>query len=215
MRDSSDPPFDEDDQRLLADLASTLGAMLRRSVAIGLPADLGDADAAPPGTVIVDADLAAISWTPSFRTWVADLPASAPDAEALPPAVYEIAARALDRTEHADGLPNRVRIRDAHGRWSTIEGAALEGAGHGQVAITIRAATGDEIFDLLCRAHDLTTRERHLTSLMLHGLSTEQLARALHISPYTVKDHLKAIFGKTGVRSRRELISVFAGRRTA
>jgi DNA-binding CsgD family transcriptional regulator len=212
MRDSSDPPFAEDDQRLLAELAPTLGAMLRRSAAVRPPAEAGAADAMPPGTAILDRDLAAVSWTPSFRTWVAALPASAPDPEALPPAVYEIAARALDPSEETAGLPNRVRIRDAGGRWSAIEGAALEGAGLGQVAITIRAATGDEVFDLLCRVHDLTARERHLTSLVLHGLSTEQLARALHISPYTVKDHLKAIFRKTAVRSRRELISVFAGR---
>jgi DNA-binding CsgD family transcriptional regulator len=146
---------------------------------------------------------------------VAELPASAPDPAALPPAVYEIAARALDPTQDTIGLPNRVRIRGANGRWSAIEGAVLEGAGEGQVAITIRAATGDEVFDVLNRVHDLTPRERHLTSLVLHGLSTEQLARALHISPYTVKDHLKAIFDKTGVRSRRELISMFAGRTAA
>ncbi len=215
MRDSSDPPFDEDDQRLLAQLASTLGAMLRRSAAIRPPVDVRDAEEIPPGTVILDADLAPLSWTPSFRAWVTKLPASAPDPAALPPAVYEIAARALESTRDTVGLPNRVRIRDANGRWSAIEGAPLEGAGHGQVAITIRAATADEVFDLLCRIHDLTARERHLTSLLLRGLSTEQLAGALHISPYTVKDHLKAIFAKTGVRSRRELISLFVGRAAA
>jgi DNA-binding CsgD family transcriptional regulator len=215
MRDSSDPPFNEDDQCLLAELAPTLGAMLRRGAANRPPEDASDVEAIPPGTVIVSGDLAAISWTPSFRAWVAALPASAADPEALPPAVYEIAARALDPGRPTVGLPNRVRLRDANGRWSTIEGAALEGAGRGQVAITIRAATGDEVFDFLSRARDLTARERHLTSLVLHGLSTEQLARALHISPYTVKDHLKAIFDKTAVRSRRELISEFTGRTAA
>jgi len=215
MRDISDPPFDEDDQRLLAQLAPTLGALLRRSVATPAAAGPTVAEAIPPGTVIVNADLAVTSWTPSFRTWLSELPASAPDPEALPPAAYEIAARALAPTEDVVGLPNRVRIRGASGRWSAIEGAALEGAGHGHVAITIRAATDDEVFDVLCRVHDLTRRERQLTALVLHGLSTEQIARALHISPYTVKDHLKAIFDKTGIRSRRELISEFAARRPA
>ena len=108
-------------------------------------------------------------------------------------------------------LADRVRLRAANGRWSVIEGAPLEGGSAG-VAITVRAASPDEIFDLLCRAHDLTLRERELVELMLGGLSTEQLGRALYISPYTVKDHLKAIFDKTGVRSRRELIAHLAGR---
>jgi len=76
-----------------------------------------------------------------------------------------------------------------------------------QVAISLRAITTKEIFDILCRAHDLTRRERQLVALMLAGLGTDQLARALYISPYTVTDHLTAIFAKTGVRSRRELTS--------
>jgi DNA-binding CsgD family transcriptional regulator len=130
----------------------------------------------------------------------------------VPPAAYEIAARAVGPTDEAGGLPNRVRIRGLTGRWSVIEGAPLEGADPGHVAITVRAASSDEVFDLLSKVHDLTPRERQLVAVMLDGLSTEQLARALCISPYTVKDHLKAIFDKTGVRSRRELLSHMAGR---
>ncbi len=39
------------------------------------------------------------------------------------------------------------------------------------------------------------------------GLSTSQISRALFISSNTVQDHLKAIFAKTGVHSRRELVA--------
>jgi DNA-binding CsgD family transcriptional regulator len=97
------------------------------------------------------------------------------------------------------------------GRWCVIEGARLEGAADARVAISIRAAATDEIFDLLCRVHGLTGRERQLVNLARGGPATTELARALRVSPYTEQDHLKAIFAKAGVRSRRELLSYFTG----
>ncbi len=211
MRDSDDPPFDEHDAQLLHELAPTLATLLRRSLLQSWHANRGEERPLPPATLIIDAELRPTSWTPAFADWLAEL-RTEDSAEMLPPAVYELVARVLTPADAATGLPVSVRIRTPTGRWAAIEGAPLEGADRGHVAITLRAASAGEIFDLLAKTCDLTRRERQLVALILEGLATKQLAQALTISPHTVQDHLKAIFAKTGLRSRRELLSHLAGR---
>jgi DNA-binding CsgD family transcriptional regulator len=56
-------------------------------------------------------------------------------------------------------------------------------------------------------AYGLTKQEQTVTGLVCRGLSTREIAERLHITLNTVQDHLKSIFDKTGVRSRRELVA--------
>jgi DNA-binding CsgD family transcriptional regulator len=58
---------------------------------------------------------------------------------------------------------------------------------------------------LIVEAFGLSDRERQIVPLVLRGASTQEIARALGLSPLTVQDHLKAIFDKLGVRSRRQI----------
>jgi DNA-binding CsgD family transcriptional regulator len=92
-----------------------------------------------------------------------------------------------------------------------IEAARLEGHDDGQIAVTLRAATATETLHLLCRAYALSERERQVVAAVIAGLDTRAIADRLFISHYTVQDHLKSVFTKTGLRSRRELIARFSG----
>jgi DNA-binding CsgD family transcriptional regulator len=51
----------------------------------------------------------------------------------------------------------------------------------------------------------LTERDREIVALVSRGLTNAEIGAALHISPNTVKQTLKRIFARTGVRSRAEL----------
>jgi DNA-binding CsgD family transcriptional regulator len=62
----------------------------------------------------------------------------------------------------------------------------------------------------------LTAREGHVALGIVRGLSTKQLATALHVSPNTVDAHVRHIFERLGVDSRRALVAliVHGGRHT-
>jgi DNA-binding CsgD family transcriptional regulator len=56
-------------------------------------------------------------------------------------------------------------------------------------------------------AYGFTNQEQAVTRLVCRGLSTREIADRLRITPNTLQDHLKSIFDKTGVRTRRELVT--------
>lgn len=64
-----------------------------------------------------------------------------------------------------------------------------------------------ELAPVLMMAYGLTNQEQALTQLVCRGLSTRELGDRLHITNNTAQDHLKSVFEKTGVRSRRELVT--------
>lgn len=56
---------------------------------------------------------------------------------------------------------------------------------------------------------NLTPAERDVTMLILKGLSISQIANARNTAPGTIKAQSTAIFRKTGVASKSELLSLF------
>lgn len=74
-----------------------------------------------------------------------------------------------------------------------------------RTAVIIEEAGPAAVAPLIVEAFGLSDRERQIVPLVLRGASTQEIARALGLSPLTVQDHLKAIFDKLGVRSRRQI----------
>jgi DNA-binding CsgD family transcriptional regulator len=202
FRDSGDRPFDEHDLELLAAVGPGLGSALRRHVMPGIT-DI-DPPATTPGMLVLDQRLRLVSWTKSARAWIDALPSAWLFAAwgMLPSVVYPAAT--LARSTEAGR--SHALLRTTDGTWVKVEAACLEGERDGEIVVSLRAATPAETFRLLCRIYALSNRERDVVASLLDGLDTRAVARRLSISAYTVQDHLKSVFAKTGIHSRRELL---------
>jgi DNA-binding CsgD family transcriptional regulator len=69
-------------------------------------------------------------------------------------------------------------------------------------------ATGERVRERSVETRDdLTAQERQIAQLAGDGLSNPEIGARLFLSPRTVEWHLRKVFTKLGVRSRRELAS--------
>jgi DNA-binding CsgD family transcriptional regulator len=147
------------------------------------------------------------SATPGVERWLADLPdGDWEGSNRLPPSVLAVAGRA--RRTAGGAPPGEVavaRVLTASGRWVVLHGAGLVSGSATRTAVIVEPAHPARIAPLLMAAYGLTDREQEVTRLVLQGESTAEIAQDLAVSTHTVQQHLKAIFEKTGVRSRREL----------
>ena len=114
-----------------------------------------------------------------------------------------------DRDDLGDRVA-RARVRTAAGRWVVVRGSLLgdrDDSVGARVAILLEEARPPELAPLIADAYGFTERERLVTELVAQGYSTREIAGRLHLSAYTVQDHLKSIFEKSGTSSRGDLVA--------
>ncbi|MFI6579618.1 LuxR C-terminal-related transcriptional regulator [Embleya sp. NPDC050493] len=214
-REAGRPPFDADVRTLLRTVAPQLALAVRRAhLPIGVH-DHGTAEI--PGVIVVDRASKVRSASPGIERWLGRLPDGDWGAGRLPSVVLSVAAtalRAADRQEGRTSAPT-ARVAGRTGDWLALHGVHLstaEGAGAHEAAVVVEYAHPARVLPLLMSAYGLTGRERDVVRLILQGRSTAQIAGYLVVSTNTVQQHLKRIFAKTGVRSRRDLVgTLFSG----
>jgi DNA-binding CsgD family transcriptional regulator len=206
-REPDRPLFDADELAFASAVAPHLARGARRGLLVGEASDPDGPE--PPGLVVLRDDWSVDSLTPGMERWLGELPDGDWEGQnRLPPSVLAVAGRAL-RTAEGESAPGEVavsRVLSTEGRWMVLHGAALVAGAGRRVAVIVEPAHPARIVPLLMAAYGLTDREQEVTRLVLRGDSTAEIAQRLSVSPHTVQQHLKNVFEKTGVRSRRELV---------
>jgi DNA-binding CsgD family transcriptional regulator len=207
-RDLGEPDFSDEEAAFLAGISNTLAEGFRRALLISSITTEENPDG--PGLLLLDEEDNVTSITATAERWLDELVDLGDVMEGrLPLAVTAVAdrTRAIRVGVDSPGRQARLRAYTRSGRWLVLHGTRLGGAAEGQTAVIIEPARRAEIAPMIVQAYGLSGRERDVTQLVLQGLSTREIADRLFISVHTVQDHLKAIFDKVDVHSRRELVS--------
>jgi len=197
-------PFSDEEAAYVQRLAPHIGEAIRTGLLLSSVdrAELAEA----PGLVVVGADGSVVGVTGPGERWLEELDCKNAVQESLPAEIYALAAM-LRRGDAAETVLPRLRLRTSAGRWVVLHASRMPADGENAVAVIIEQASPLEIAPVVMLAYGLTKQERAVTGLVCRGLSTREIAHRLFISTNTVQDHLKSIFSKTGVRSRRELVA--------
>jgi DNA-binding CsgD family transcriptional regulator len=198
------PDFASSEVALVEALAPHLAHAFRRWL-LAQPGVTSSASApALPGVIVLDEDNELDSISPEAEYWLTEWELS--DLKRPPVAITAAVGAARARAAgYPDSIPS-ARLRLRTGAWLHVHATHLTRPDRkARTAVVLERASANEVAPLIARASQLTARETEIALLVLRGLSTSEIAGHLFISPYTVQDHLKSIFEKVGVRSRREL----------
>jgi DNA-binding CsgD family transcriptional regulator len=198
-RGSGEPSFTRTDVDRVMAVQGVVTDAFRRTLFSAEP--VSDDVPPEPAVIIVDAGGRPLQMTRAARSRIEDL--GGWDNGALPVALLSVAARARAAD---DVVSSRTQLES--GLWLTVRGSTLEGSG---VVLTVDLSRPDEVHEITLAGRGLTGREQEIAGLVVKGASTKAIAAALFLSPHTVQDHLKSIFTKLGINSRRQLVAQLYG----
>jgi DNA-binding CsgD family transcriptional regulator len=190
------PDFTASDVKTLARIAPAVADGIRASLRF----DAARRDDTGPGMIVLGPHDDVELMTAPVHELLTELQRSTTE-ETIPSAVLAVA--------HSARVANKASTVTVPGRngWMTLHALLPEGRAAGRVAIVIDRAAGAQSTALRLETYGVTPREREVAALIAQGCSNAEIAVALVISPYTVQDHIKSLFEKTGVSARRELVA--------
>jgi DNA-binding CsgD family transcriptional regulator len=191
--------FTPSDAGLMATLSRPIAEALRNTLRFDAARRSGPR---APGMLLLDTTDGIELATPGTDEMLDLLRFADPVPRRVPAPILVIAAQT--RAAGKDGgQPAPLHVPTAQG-WLTLHGSLPEGP-TGRVAVVLQSTSEADAAPLRLEAFALSPREREVATLVAQGLDTAAIAERLFISPWTVQDHCKAIFEKTGTRTRREL----------
>lgn len=208
-------PFAAPELALLDALPTVITPLVRRQVAATFvapaPAAAGQRG---PVVLVLDDELRVHGQTPLSDTWLGQLLPPDEGRSPVPASAYNVAAQLLAAEAGVDLHEPEASTHLVSGTWVTLRAARLTGTARGSagIAVTIEEASPDTRRERFARAHGLTPREREILAKVAEGLDTEQIAREFVISRWTVQDHLKSVFRKSGTSTRHGLVARATGR---
>lgn len=200
-RGHGQPAFTAAEGRRVAKVHAVIAGAVRRTVFADNRS--GSTKAAPPVVLIVDVANQVTESSQAAAAMIEEL--GGWDHGSLPASVLFVAS-----SSRTTGQPTEGRVLARSGGWLKVRAIPLDGpTSCRSVVLTIEPADSAAVGQMTIVARGLTAREQEVVGLVLHGSSTKDIAGTLHLSPHTVQDHLKSIFAKLNVSSRRELIGQF------
>lgn len=215
FRRREDPHFAPEEQQLLARLVPHIGAGMQRAVLQSLCSPAEQHARSTPGVMILGPGGELEYFTPAAEAWlkdIDDLPSDWPQPRLLPvPVLHATGALRISlamRTEAEAALVPRVSVLGRSGTWLTIHASRMESpaGGNSRTMVMLEPSLPQDLGRIQTAAFGLTQQEETVAHLVFQGKSTQEMAQELFISAYTVQDHLKNVFDKVGVRSRRDLV---------